>query len=82
MRLEANSIHNLAQLRVDDHKLSITNITYIKNKSKTWFWTKSANKTDLDIEGKRNSNHEIDLKGDESSTEKVVSSEVYKVKIK
>lgn len=54
----------------------------MKNKSKTWFWTKSANKTDLDIKKKENGNHEIDLKGDESSTEKVVSSEVYKVKIK
>lgn len=87
-RLEASLFLNLAQLKIDDCKLKTANTTNIDNmdntdnKSETWFWNDSTNKTDLNTEKKRNRNYENNLKGDESKTEKAVSSEIHKIEIK
>ena len=81
-RLEASSLPNSVQLRIDDRKLSTTNTDDTDNESGTWFWNKSANKTDSDIEEEGNRNHENDLEGDESRTEEAASSELHKVEIK
>ena len=80
-RSEASPLPNPAQLRVDDHKLSTADTTDTEGESGTWFWNESANETDSDTEEEGNGNHEKDLKGDESSTEEAVSSEVHKVEI-
>lgn len=80
--MKANSLPNLAQLRVDDCGLSTANTTNMEKKSEIWFWNESANKTNLDIEEEKNGNHKNNLEGDEIRIEEVVSSEVYKVEIK
>ena len=61
---------------------TIQTIDNTDNESGTWFWNKSANKTDSDIEEEGNRNHENDLEGDESRTEEAASSELHKVEIK
>lgn len=72
----------MAQLNVGHRKLITINITNTKAEFETWFWNKTANKTDLDIKEKRNSNHKKDLADNKSRTKKAVSSEVHKVGIK
>ena len=81
-RSEASPLPNLAQLRVDDHKLSTADTADTKGESGTWFWNESANKTDLDTEKEGNDDHKMNLKGNESRTKEAVSSEVHKVEIK
>ena len=90
-RLETSLPPNLAQLRIDDRKLSTADTTNMDNtdntdntdnESGTWFWNESANKTDSDTEEERNGNHENDLKRDESKTKEAASSETHKVEIK
>lgn len=80
--MEANSLLNLAQLRVDNCKLNTTNKTNTKGKFEAWFWNKSANETDLNTEKKGNNNHKKNFEDNKFRTEKPVSSEVYKIKIK
>lgn len=46
------------------NKTNINNTDNTDNESGTWFWNESANKMDLNIEKKGNSNHENDLEGD------------------
>lgn len=81
----------MTQFGKNDRKLSTANTTnmdntdntnYTNNESGTWFWNKSANKTDLDTKEKKNSNYDNDLKRDISRTEEATSSEIYKVEIK
>lgn len=48
------------QLEINVYKLSDANRTNIKGKSKTQFWNKSDNKTDLDTKKEENSNHKKD----------------------
>lgn len=81
-RLEVNSFSNSAQLKVDNYKLSTTNITNTKSESGTWFWNKSTNETDLDTKKEKNGNHKKDLESDEFRVKEVVSSEIHKVETK
>ena len=78
----------MAQLKIDNRKLSIADISNIDNtdntdnEAGTSFWNKGANETELDIKEKRNSNYENDLKKDKSRTEEAASSKIHKVEIK
>lgn len=61
-RLESTSV----QSQIDNNKLNTTDISNIEGK-KVWFWNKSANKTNLNIEKE---GEDVDLKDmEESKTE-------------
>lgn len=46
--VEASLVFNLAQLEIDNNKLSTTNISNTEGESETWFWNKSANESNSD----------------------------------
>ena len=52
-KFEASLISRLAQLQIDDNKLSTNDTSNIEGKSEILFWNKSANETDLDSEKER-----------------------------
>ena len=82
-RFEANLLPNSAQFRIDKDKLSTANTTDTEGESVTWFWSKSAYKTNSDTEEEGNSNlDEMNSEGVESRTERAISTEVQKVEIK
>ena len=52
---------------IKDSKLSVTDISNTEGKSGTWFWKKSSNKSDSDIEEDKNSDE--DKNGEEENQE-------------
>lgn len=81
-KVEANLVLNLAQLKINDNKLSITNTSDIKDEFGIWFWNKSANKNDSDTKEKgdkeeeKGENNKSNSKIKKPSTEKAVSPEI------
>ena len=47
-RSEASLYPTLDHCKIDDNKLSTTNTSNTKDDSRTWFWNKSVNESDLD----------------------------------
>ncbi len=82
-RLEASLLSNSVQLNCKlSNIIDTTNTTNIEDKSGTWFWNQSANKTDSNIEEEGNSNHKNNLEGNKFRIEEAVCSDVPKVEIK
>lgn len=84
-KFEASSVLNSAQLKIDDGKLSTADtIDTIdtKEESGTWFWNKSANKSDSDTKNEGNKREGEDEDSESNShiekprTKRVVSPEV------
>lgn len=84
-KVEANFILYLAQLEINDDKLSTTDTSNTEGKSGTWFWNESANKSDSDFkrEGEEQEEGEEEDEDNESNpetekprTERAVSLEI------
>ena len=56
-------------LKIDENKLSTIDISNTEDESETWFWNKSANKSNLDIKKReKDDKNELDLEIDKSRT--------------
>lgn len=83
-KVEANLTFNSAQLEINNDKLSIADISNTKDKSKTWFWNKGANKADSDSKKeekedkrkKKDKNNELNPKRKEPRTKGVIGLEI------
>ena len=74
---------NLAQLEIDDNKLSPTDTSDTEGESGTWFWNESANESNSDTEeegdkgeAEEGEDNESNPEIEEPSTEEAVSLEV------
>lgn len=82
-RLEASSLSNLAQLHVDNNKLSTTDTSNEEAESRTWLWNESANETDSDSEEESSSDvDEEELEEEQSRTKQAVSPKLCKIEVK
>lgn len=57
-KIEASLVLNLIQLKINDNKLSITDINDIEGESGTQFQNENVNESDLDFEKKREGREE------------------------
>lgn len=85
-KLEISIIVNMIH-QVEENELSITDISNTKDRSRTWFWNKSRNGSDLDTEKDRNSDEnknkkERNLEKRESKIKEIVDLDISKFKIK
>lgn len=79
---KTSSIYNLLQLSIDNDKPNTTNTSKKKAETATWFWNKSANKTDLNL--KNEGSRDIDRKDLEkqSKIKQVVYFKAFQIELK
>ena len=70
-KLEQSQSTNTEQLCIKDDQLCTSNISNTEDREGVWFWNKSANKTDSDLEcSGKSDEEELDCEPEESRTEK------------
>ena len=80
-KLETSSLFKLAQLSINNNKLSIDDKSNTKNKSKIWFQNESANETNSDSE-KEDKLDKKDWEEKQSGIQQNISYKVFQVEIK